>query len=83
MLENTINSLSDFLTISQVIIPNIITLVVITIMFWLTLKGGLNWIGIMLIYTLIMGVLELLGISSVFNLVSVLAEQVDLIGQLI
>jgi len=81
MLENTINNLSDFLTINQAIIPNIITLVVVFVMFYLTLKGGLTWIAIALVYTLVMGVLELLGISSVFNLITVLGNEIESIKE--
>lgn len=80
MLETIINNLSDFLLFNRSIIPNIITLVVYTIVSILALKGGGDWITLIVVYLVVSLFLSLLGISSVFNVVDSL---IDLIIDLI
>lgn len=74
MLENTINALSDLMGIDPVIIPNIITFIVVVVILYLSFKGQLSWVVLLSIYGIAMAVLTLLGIDSVFNIISIIEE---------
>lgn len=83
MLAPTINNISELLGIAHDIIPNIITFIVVVTLVVLALRGALEWISVLLIYALTMGVLTILGIDSVFNIISILKDLVGTIVDLI
>lgn len=69
MLGNLLNDLSDFLTFNRAWLPNLLTLSVYAVASFIALKGGSDWIILVVVYLVISTVLSLLGISSVFNIV--------------
>jgi hypothetical protein len=83
MLTDTINNLSDFLTFNRTLIPNIITFIIVVILIFLSLKSGLEFKGILLIYGIAMGILSVLGIDSVFNIITILENIIDQLIDLI
>jgi len=73
MIETQINALSDFLTISQYWIPDILTLICIAFFLVLAFKSSLTTLSLIGLFTALMGVLEAIGIQSVhFNIVSII-----------
>lgn len=75
MLEKTINTFSELIGISPFIIPNIITIIVVTFLLIYTLKGGnftlTSSVILIAVYGASMAILDkLLGIKSVFNVFS-------------
>lgn len=74
MLEQTIIDLSNFLTISTTLIPDIITIGVIFFFIILAFKSSLTTLPMVGLFTIVMGLLELIGISSSFNILSLILE---------
>lgn len=72
MLTDTLNNLAELIGISNTIIPNIITLIVVVIILGLSLKGQLSLLAIGMTYGITMAILQLLGIESVFNIVTLI-----------
>ena len=77
MFLETINNLSDLLTINRTIIPNIITFIVVVALIYLSFKGELGVAITIVLYTVSMSILELLGISSVFNIVTLAGSLIN------
>jgi len=77
MFLETINNLSDLLTINRTIIPNIITFIVVVALIYLSFKGELGVAITIMLYTVSMSILELLGISSVFNIVTLAGSLIN------
>lgn len=76
MLYDTIITMSDLIGIDSSIIPNIITFVVVVGIVILTFKSQLTWISILGVYGISMAILSILGIESVFNIVTIVANVV-------
>ena len=74
MLFDDIATISKILGIPSTVIPDLITLFVVGFLILLTLKGQLSWITLVSVYTLSMGLLTLLGIDSVFNVVTLISN---------
>ena len=83
MLAPTINNISDLLGIAHDVIPNIITLLIVVVLVFLALRGSLQWISVLFIYGLSMGVLTILGIDSVFNIITIIKDFVGSVVDLI
>lgn len=74
MLSDTLDNISTIMGISNTIIPNIITLIIVTFILILTFKGQLSWVTLGFIYAISMGILTILGIDSVFNIVTLIKD---------
>lgn len=72
IIGETIDKLSDFLTFDRAILPNLITLIIVIIINFLSLKGGAHWVAVIVINLIFMSLLEIMGISSVFNVISII-----------
>lgn len=83
MLGTFFDNLSTILNIDTAIIPNIISFFVFIIVVGASLRSGLSWQGILIIYVIVSLILTLLGIDSVFNMISLLEALIDEIGSLI
>ena len=77
MLGDTINNLSTVLGIDSAIIPNVITFIVVVIILAITLKGQLSLLTLGSIYAVAMTILTLLGIDSVFNLITIIENGIE------
>ena len=76
MLGDFLDNLSALLGITPTILPNIITFMVVVTILFITLKGQLSWVTLLTLYTIIMAILSLLGIDSIFNLISIVENWV-------
>jgi ABC-type polysaccharide/polyol phosphate export permease len=74
MIIETINNISQLLGIPLSVIPNIITLFVTIIILFVSMKSELSWSALAVLYAVFMAILSLLGIESVFNLVSLIVN---------
>lgn len=70
MLTPFIDNFSQFIGISNTIIPNVVTFIIVAFLLVLGLKGQATWATLLIIYGVAMVALDLLGIDSVFNLIS-------------
>ena len=76
MLGDVLDNLSALLGINNTILPNIITFMVVVTVLFITLKGQLSWVTLLTLYTIMMAILSLLGIDSIFNLISIVENWV-------
>ena len=76
MLGEVLDNLSALLGINNTILPNIITFMVVVTVLFITLKGQLSWVTLLTLYTIMMAILSLLGIDSIFNLISIVENWV-------
>ena len=83
MLTDTLQNISDFLSISNTVIPNLITLSVVTVLVIISFRGAVDWKLAILLYMVSMAILTLLGIDSVFNLITLIENGIDAIWELI
>lgn len=83
MLTGRLNKLSDFLTLDRAWIPNLITFFVVVIILFISLKSQLEWTGLLIIYAIFMTILKILGIDSVFNILTIIETIWDTIIDLI
>ena len=74
MFEIPIEKLNDFLNLNTGTIADLITIFIYIILIIITLKGSLSGLSIVALFTVFMGLLELLGVSSTFNIVTLLVE---------
>ncbi len=78
MLTDIINNFSDFLTFDRSIIPNIITLIVVVFLIILGFKMNYGSISapivLIALYTVSMTILTILGINSVFNIITLIGN---------
>ena len=78
MLGETIDNISALLNINITIIPNIITFFIVVILIVLSFKmntsGLLSPVIMIALYTVSMTILTLLGIDSVFNIITLVGE---------
>lgn len=72
MIIETINDISKLLNIAPNIIPDIITLLATIILLFVSMKSELSWSALAVLYAVFMSILGLLGINSVFNLVTLI-----------
>jgi len=73
MLEIYINRLSDFLSISQSLIPDVMTLIVIAVFIVLAFKSSLTTLTLIGLFTAVQGILLAIGINSPnFNIISII-----------
>lgn len=71
MLGETLRNISTLIQIDPSIIPNIITFIIVVGILFLSFKAQ-SWTILVALYPLSMGVLYLLGVDSVFNLITIL-----------
>ena len=83
MLTETINNLAEFLTIEASIIMNIITVIVVAILILISLASSLEWVTVGIIYAISMIVLQILGIESVFNIITLIISAIEVLGDAI
>jgi len=83
MLTDTLNNISELLGISSTILPNIITLIVVVLLLVIGLSSQLDLKTMLLIYAVAMGVLSLLGIDSIFNIITLITNAINEIIDLI
>ena len=83
MLTDTLTNISELLGISDSIIPNIITLMFVAVILFISLKSQLSLSAMIMIYVVSMTVLTLLGIDSVFNLITLLEDVIDTVIDLV
>ena len=83
MLTETINNLAEFLTIEASIIMNIITVIVVAILILISLASSLEWVTVGIIYAISMIVLQILGIESVFNIITLIISAIEALGDAI
>jgi hypothetical protein len=74
MIIETINNISQLLGIPLSVIPNIITLFTTIVILFVSMKSELSWSALAVLYAVFMAILSLLGIESVFNLVSLIVN---------
>ena len=77
MLAETLDNLSELLSINPEILPNIITLIVVVLLIAVSLKSQLSWTTLLTLYGIAMVILELLGIDSVFNIITIIRVVVN------
>ena len=77
MLTDTLKNISDLLGISYDIIPNIITFMIVVVILFISLRSQLSFLALATVYFISMGVLTVLGIDSVFNLITLVSNAVD------
>lgn len=78
MLGETIENVSILIGIDTDIIPNIITFMIVVILLALSLKGYLSLLTLSFLYAISMGVLSVLGIDSVFNIITLIENWVGI-----
>jgi hypothetical protein len=83
LLGGTLLRLSQLLRIPSSVIPNIITFIVVVILILTSIKGALEFKSIIIVYFISMTVLSLLGINSIFNLITILGTVIDAVIDLI
>lgn len=83
MLSDTLNNISELLGISYNILPNIITLIVVILLITISLSSQLDLKTMVMIYAIAMIILTLLGIDSIFNIITLLEIVVEQIVDLI
>jgi len=83
MLTDTLTNISELLGISDSIIPNIITLMFVAVILFISLKSQLSLSAMIMIYVVSMTILTLLGIDSVFNLITLLEDVIDTVIDLV
>ena len=83
MLSDTLNNLSELIGIEASILPNIITLIVVILLITIGLSSQLDLKTMVMIYGLSMVILTILGIDSVFNVITLLTDLVDQLIDLI
>ena len=76
MLGDFLNNVSTLLNIDNAIIPNIITFMVVTVIVFVSLKSQLSWVTLGSIYAIAMGVLSILGVDSVFKIITLVENYV-------
>lgn len=76
MLGDFLNNVSTLLNIDNAIIPNIITFMVVTVIVFVSLKSQLSWVTLGSIYAIAMGILSILGVDSVFNIITLVEDYV-------
>jgi len=74
MFSVPLDRLNIFLNFPLGTIADIITIIVIIIAIFFVLKSGLSAPAILGTFILLMGVLEVLGISSTFNIVTLITD---------
>ena len=74
MFEIPLNRINDFFTFPTRTVADIITLIIIIICIFLAFKSSLQIAGLLGLFLLLMGVLELIGVSSTFNIVTLITE---------
>ena len=80
LIGGVLDNIALLLNIDNSIIPNIITLIIIVIIIYTTLKGGLDVFGVLITYAVSMGILTALGIDSIFNIFTLAQSVIDTIN---
>lgn len=76
MLGTFLDNVSALLNINTDVLPNIITFVVVAFIIYLSLRGQLSWITLGSIYAIAMAMLTILGVDSVFNIITIIETYV-------
>jgi hypothetical protein len=78
MLGETIDSISILIGIELDILPNIITFIVVLVLLFLGFKMNLSGVSsiliLMALYTVSMSLLTMLGIDSIFNIITLIGD---------
>jgi len=83
MLSDVINNISTLIGIDSAILPNIITFFIVITLLFLSLKGMLSLTALIMVYVISMGILSILGIDSVFNVITLLEDLIDIVIDLV
>lgn len=74
-LENSIDNLEMFLNFPTGSIHDVITLFILLVMiFFIVKSGGMSAPAIFILYVAVMGILNFIGVNSVFNIITLILD---------
>lgn len=77
MLGEFIDNLSILIGINNEIIPNIITFIVVVLIVTISFKSQLSIVALGTVYAIAMAILTLLGIDSIFNIITLIENGLE------
>ena len=83
MLGDTFDNLSELLMLESSILPNIFTFIIVIILVGLAFSGQVEFKVMFILYFISMGILSILGVDSVFNLITLIQIAVEEVVDLI